>query len=451
MIWPELAARGGEVAVIGLGASGLAAARLLRQHGLQVYASDAGTGTLLQERRAALVGLGADVELGRHDLTRIARASLVVLSPGVPPDAPPVRAAREAGREVWAEAELGLRALGGSVPFVAVTGTNGKTTTTAIAAHLLAQDGRRALAAGNIGTPLSDVAARKPLPETLAVELSSFQLHDMPTLRPTVGVLTNLSPDHLDRYPSLAAYYADKARLFANADPTSTWVSNADDPASQDLVRAVPGRHHRFSTVRSEAAWLDRDAGVLRLGSTPLLSRRDLRLLGDHNVANALAAALAARELGVSEASIARGLASVTPLAHRMEPVREVGGILWINDSKATNLASTAVALTALDRPFVLLLGGRHKGEPYRRLLPLLGPRCRAVVAYGEARPLIVADLAGTVPVEVGSTFPEVLERAAQLARPGDAVLLSPACSSFDMFADYRDRGAQFRAWVEAR
>lgn len=451
MIWRELASRGGEVAVIGLGTSGLAAARLLRQHGLPVYTSDAGASELLEKRRGALAALGVEVELGRHDLARIARASLVVLSPGVPPDAPPVRAAREAGREVWAEAELGLRALAGSVPFVAVTGTNGKTTTTTIAAALLAQDGRRAVAAGNIGTPLSEVAAARPLPEMLAVELSSFQLHDMPTLRPTVGVLTNLSPDHLDRYPSLAAYYADKARLFANADPTSIWISNADDPASQDLVREVPGRHHRFSTIRPEAAWFDRGAGVLRLDSTALLPRRELRLLGDHNVANALAAALAAREMGIGEASIARGLASVTPLAHRMEPVREVGGILWINDSKATNVASTAVAVTALDRPFVLLLGGRHKGEPYRRLVPLLGPRCRAVVAYGEARPLIVADLAGSVPVEVGSTFPEVLERAAQLARPGDAVLLSPACSSFDLFTDYRDRGAQFRAWVEAR
>lgn len=451
-MWAGLAARGGEVAVVGLGLSGTAAADLLLDHGLRVYASDAASGPAIASAGAALRERGAAVDVGGHDLDRIARAVLVVLSPGVPPGAAPVRAAREAGCEVWAEAELGLRALDGRVPFAAITGTNGKTTTTTIVAHLLEAGGRRALAAGNIGTPLSAVARRSPLPEALAVELSSFQLHDMPTLRPPVGVLTNLAPDHLDRYPSLEAYYADKARLFANAAAASAWITNADDPESQRMAGGVPGTHLRFSVSVRADAWYDRAAGVLRLGDVPLLPRAGLRLLGDHNVANALAAALAVHRLGVPAAAIGPGLASVAPLAHRLEPVRETGGVLWINDSKATNVASTAVALAAMDRPFVLLLGGRHKGQPYHGLAPLLAGRCRAVVAYGEARPLVEADLRGRVPVtSVAPDFDEVLARAAALARPGDAVLLSPACSSYDMFTSYVERGARFRQWVDAR
>jgi UDP-N-acetylmuramoylalanine--D-glutamate ligase len=448
--WRELAR--GEVAVVGLGASGAAAARLLRDHAVPVYASDAAGGAPVEAAAAALRGAGAAVDTGAHDLGRIAAATLVVVSPGVPPDAPPVQAARAAGVPVWAEAELGLRALGGRVPFAAITGTNGKTTTTTIAAHLLGAGGRRAAAAGNIGTPLCEVARAAEPPEVLAVELSSFQLHDMPTVAPPVGVLTNLAPDHLDRYPSLEAYYADKARLFANAGPASVWVSNADDPDSGRMVTGVPGRHLRFSVRGPADAWYDTSGGVLRLGAEELLPRAAFPLLGDHNVANALAAALAARALGVPAAAIAAGLAAVRPLAHRMEPVGERGGVLWINDSKATNVASAAVAAAALDRPFVLLLGGRHKGEPYGRLLPALaGGRCRAVVAFGEAGPLVEADLAGQVPVHRAGPFDEVLACAAALARPGDAVLLSPACSSYDMFTSYVERGERFRAWVEAR
>jgi UDP-N-acetylmuramoylalanine--D-glutamate ligase len=444
-----LGGRTGEVAVIGLGRSGGAAARLLRARGAPVYASDAGTTPVLTAVAEALRRLGVAVDLGRHDLDRIARAALVVLSPGVPPDAPPVAAARRADRAIWSEAELGLRALGGRVPFAAVTGTNGKTTTATLIAQLLVAGGRRALAAGNIGTPLSEVALASDPPEALAVELSSFQLHDMPTLTPTVGVLTNLAPDHLDRYPGLDEYYADKMRLFARAGPDSVWVLNADDPTSAAWVGRPAGRRLEFSLIREADAWLDREAGLLRLGAEPLLRRAELPLLGDHNAANALAAALAARTLGVAPAALAVGLRTARPLPHRMEPVREVRGVLWINDSKATNIASTEVAVAALNRPFVLLLGGRHKGEPYTRLGPGLRDRCRAVVAYGEAGDRVVADLQGTVPVARATTFDQVMATAATLAQPGDAVLLSPACSSYDMFTNYEARGDRFRAIVE--
>jgi len=440
---------GREVAVLGLGKSGIAAARLLHAHGVAVYASDAGKGASVAAEAAALVLLGISAESGRHDLARIRRAVAAVVSPGIPPEAESIAAARAAGVEVLAEAELGLRCLP-RARVLAVTGTNGKTTTTALTAHLLAAGGLRAASAGNIGRPLSEVALEGSPPDWLAVELSSFQLHDMPTLAPTAGVLTNLAPDHLDRYASLAEYYGDKARLFRNATPRSVWITNADDEEVQKMVAGVPGTHRWFSTVYRSDGWYDRRGAMLRLGTEPLLPRKELLLLGDHNVANALAASLAARVAGLGISALAEGLRTFRALPHRLEPVREVGGVLWINDSKATNIASTEVALSALDRPYVLLLGGRHKGEPYTRLAPLLGPRCRAVVAYGEARPLVVADLKGAVPVVEARSFDEVLAAAGRLALPGDAVLLSPACSSYDMFKNYEERGARFRAAAEA-
>ena len=438
-----------ETAVIGLGRSGSAVARLLRRAGRAVYASDAGRSPALEQAAAELVALGAEVDLGGHDLARIGRATLCVVSPGVPPEAPPLVAARLAGVPVRAEADLGLEALEG-VPYAAITGTNGKTTTTALIGHLLVRGGRRAVTAGNIGTPLSQVALGRALPEAMAVELSSFQLHDMTALRPTVGVLTNLAPDHLDRYGSLGEYYADKARLFQHAGPESVWVWNADDAASRALVRGVPGRQLRFSIREPSDAWYDRSGDRLMVEGLPVVGRSELALLGDHNVANALAAALAARVIGLGHAALAGGMRSFRALAHRMEPVRELAGVLWINDSKATNIASTSVAVAAMTRPYVLLLGGRHKGEPYTALGPALAGRVRAVVAYGEAGPLVLRDLGEAgVPVVTAGSFDAVMARARELARPGDAVLLSPACSSYDMFDNYEARGRRFREVVE--
>ena len=450
MISERIAPEGREVAVIGLGRSGVAATRLLLRAGRGVYASDSGSFPALEELARGLRSMGAAVDLAGHNLERIAAAGLCVVSPGVPPGAPPLAAARNAGVLIQAEAELGLEALAG-VPYVAITGTNGKTTTTALVAHLLRQAGLHAEAAGNIGTPLSEIALEAVRPEWLAVELSSFQLHDMRSVKPAVGVLTNLAPDHLDRYAALDDYYADKRRLFLHASSTSVTVSNLDDPVSQDLLQGVPGRQLRFSVVREADGWYDATRGVLMLGRETLLPREELLLLGDHNVANALAAALAVHATGVDLPAIARGLRSFRPLEHRMEPVGEVAGVLWINDSKATNIASTEMAIRAMPRPFVLLLGGRHKGEPYTRLGPMLEGRCRAVIAYGEAGPIIVRDLSGQgTPVVPGTSFDAVMTQARALARPGDAVLLSPACSSYDMFTNYEERGRRFRAIVES-
>jgi UDP-N-acetylmuramoylalanine--D-glutamate ligase len=440
---------GREVAVIGLGRSGTAATRLLRTRGVAVYASDAGTGEAFEAVAAELRGAGAAVDVGRHDVGRIARAQAAVLSPGVPPEAAPVRAARAAGYPVRAEIDLGLEALD-AVPYIGITGTNGKSTVTALVAHLLRVAGRDAEAAGNIGTPLCEVALVEPRPSWLSVEFSSFQLHDCPRVDPVAGILTNLSPDHLDRYPSLEAYYADKACLFANARADSVWVTNADDAASQAMARGTAGRHLPYSVTGQSDGWYDRARGALMLRDRVVLPREAFPLLGDHNVSNALAAVLAVTASGVPAEALADGLRTFPALTHRLEPVGTAGGVLWINDSKATNIASTTVAVAAMDRPFVLLLGGRHKGEPYSSLAPLLDGRARGVIAYGESRDLVARDL-GSLVQRVEGGFDAVLEAAAALARPGDAVLLSPACSSYDMFRNYEERGRRFRAWVEGR
>jgi UDP-N-acetylmuramoylalanine--D-glutamate ligase len=317
-------------------------------------------------------------------------------------------------------------------------------------AHAMASAGLRTETAGNIGRPLCDVALADDPPDWLALELSSFQLHDTPNLRPAIGVLTNLAPNHLDRYLRLEDYYGDKALLFRNAEAGSVWISNGDDAAVQAMVRAVRGTHRRFSLVGRADGWYDRAERRLMLGDRVLMPRAELPLLGDHNVANALAAALAATEAGGEIARVAAGLRTFRAIPHRVEPIREVDGVLWINDSKSTNITSTEVAIAAVDRPFVLLLGGRHKGEPYTRLIESLEGRCRAVVAYGEAGPQVVQDLGDRVRVVPAGDFADVLATARRLAQPGDAVLLSPACSSYDMFTNYEERGATFRAAVEA-
>ncbi|HET7631750.1 MAG TPA: UDP-N-acetylmuramoyl-L-alanine--D-glutamate ligase [Gemmatimonadaceae bacterium] len=448
----------GETAVIGLARSGRAAARLLARHGARVYASDAGSGPALEAAARELRAQGVQVDVGRHDLERIARASLVVTSPGVPPGAPPLGAALAAGVSVISEVELGLRCLP-SLRYIAITGTNGKTTTTALTAHLLRGLGLHAEAAGNIGFPLCELALSPGAVPWVALEVSSFQLHDTPSIAPEVGVLTNLSGNHLDRYENLAAYYGDKALLFRNATAASNWVLNADDADARALPGDAVGKRAEFSVARQADAWLDRKARQLVVLGEPLLERGALQLVGDHNVANALAASLAvmladaAHRTPQARAQLAKGLREFRALEHRIEPVGEWGGVTWINDSKSTNVASTLVALRGMAHPTVLLLGGRHKGEPYTPLAAELQRIGRCVIAYGEAAALVTHDLEGALPVQrmdPGADFGAVVAAARAAASPGDVVLLSPACSSYDMFDNYEQRGAEFKRLARA-
>ena len=447
----------GEIAVLGLARSGAAVSTLLRRDGHRVYASDAGWSEALAATAARLRGLGVDVDVGAHDLRRITSAALVVASPGVPPTAEPLVAARAHGVPIVGEMEVALGAMP-ALRYIAITGTNGKTTTTALVGHLLRALGADAVDAGNIGTALADVALREPQPSWAALECSSFQLHDTPGIKPTVGVVTNLSPDHLDRYSSIDEYYADKARIFANADAHSRWVLNGDDDAVMHLSdrlgrgTALAGAVLTFRIGTAADAWYDQANRMLTVLGAPLLNRDELPLVGDHNVANALTAALsvmtASDEFATPQSRdiIADALRSFHALPNRLEPVPTHDGRLWLNDSKATNVSSALVAVQGMTTPFVLLLGGRHKGEPYTALAQPFQKFGKCVLAYGEAADEIVSDLGGDVNIEhVTGDFATVMNRARTLTVPGDAVLLSPACSSFDMFRNYEERGAEFR------
>lgn len=445
------AVRDAEVAILGLGKSGTAAAKLLLADGMRVYVSDSGSAPAVEDTARQLRDIGASVDTGGHNLARIARASKVVVSPGIDPSAPGITAARDAKRPIVSEIEIALEYLG-DTRIIAVTGTNGKTTTTALIGHILRGLGEEAIDAGNIGTPLSDIARHDVKPDWIALEMSSFQLHDTPGLDPAVGVLTNLSPDHLDRYATTEEYYADKELLFRNANEASRWVLNADDELVQKMGTKVQGKHFGFSLRTKADAWYDDGAGILHLLGEPLMPRAELSLLGDHNVANALAASLAVvvadEKFATTEArkSIAAALHSFEALAHRLEVVGERDGVQWINDSKATNISSTLVAIAGMRRPTILLLGGRHKGEPYTVLADEIREHVKKVIAFGEAGPIVAADLEGIVDVELlDSDFDEVVRRARESASSGDAVLLSPACSSYDMFRNYIERGERFR------
>ena len=451
----ELVLRG-EVAVIGVGRSGLSVSLLLSLAGARVYASDAGdvdAGTL-----AKLAAAGVDAKAGGHDLDRIARAAVVVVSPGVPPNAAPLVRARERGVPVVSEVEVALAFLP-AAKIIAVTGTNGKSTVTALIAHLLRALGTDAVAAGNIGTPLSEVALMVTPPDWIALELSSFQLHDTPSIAPVVGVLTNLEPDHLDRYASLEEYYGDKMLLFANATPDSIWVTNADDAEVQRRTAGLPGTTRGFSMVNANAdAGPSNTAQTWRLFGDDFLRSADIPLLGSHNIANTLAAALAvavadpAHRTAAARTRLVEGVRSFKALPHRLEIVADAGGVLWIDDSKATNISSARVAIEAMTRPTVVLLGGKHKNEPYTALLDGLRAHASLIIAYGEAAPIIEADLAAHVPlVRLGSSFHDVIACARAAARPGGAVLLSPACSSYDMFKNYEERGDTFKRLAAVR
>lgn len=457
---------GVNVAVIGLGASGFAAARLAVEKGGDVYVSDARTNDAAAARGAALGDAGVDVELGRHDIERMVDAGFVVASPGIPPDAPVLRALADRGVRWISEPEFAARFLPGSL--IGITGTNGKTTTTLLVDHLLRCSGIRSAAGGNVGGGLAPAAsdlARSGEPyDWVVLEMSSFQLAGVDNFRPDIGVVTNLSPDHLDRYGSVAAYYEDKARLFDNAGSDSTWVLPFADPDVSALARDAAGRRFYFDgsvpTPGGRHDSADRhafvDDGVLFLRTDgeieELIEVEDLPLLGAHNVTNALTAALVARLAGAQIGGLSAGLGSVRALPHRLEPVREVGGVLWVNDSKATNVAATRSAIGSLDRPIVLLVGGKDKEEDFAELAPIMAGRVSRVLAYGAAGPRVDAALRsafsghpGMPDVEmVEGTLDRVVARATEVAHPGSVVLLSPACSSFDMYENYEARGQHF-------
>jgi UDP-N-acetylmuramoylalanine--D-glutamate ligase len=433
--------QGQNVTVAGAARSGIAAALLLAGRGARVTLSDAGPD--LDPRAAAqLRAARVEVELGGHRIETFTSADLLVLSPGVPLDQPPIVAAREAGVRVMGEIELASRWLSGRI--VAITGTKGKSTTTTLTGHMFTAGGLKAMVGGNIGTPLSSQVAAST-PETFhIVEVSSFQLETTDTFHPWIAVLLNLSSDHLDRHGSMESYAAAKARIFANQTPQDWAVINADDPQTLALARA--GRAQK----------------VLFSASTPIVPLSSIRLIGRHLVADVMAAATVAQIAGVPMDAMVRAVESFTGLEHALEPVAVVNGVRFINDSKATNVEAARRAIESFDRGLVVIMGGRFKSGDFSLLREPLRSRRAKVVAIGEAAPLIERALEGAVAVERAATLEAAVKYAYGLARTevreaprGEGrqrleavVLLAPACASFDMFRDYVERGQVFKKEV---
>lgn len=448
---------GERIAVIGLAASGRAAARLALERGGNVHVSDLRTDAKTHARGDELRALGAEVDLGEHPVDRIAASDTVVASPGVPPDAPVLAELAARGVAWISEPEFAFRFFDG--PLIAVTGTNGKTTTAALIAHVLETDGQDVALGGNIGQafgpPASELALRDRGPAWYVVEMSSFQLAGIDRFRPDIGVVTNLAPDHLDRYASVDAYYGDKAKLFRNASADSKWVLNGGDPAVDTLAGDAPGERYYFGAVRDGRRGAYLDGGVLSLDISgekeSLLPAADLGLLGRHNVENALAAAVVSKLAGAATESIRRGLAGVRPLPHRMELVAEGKGVRWVNDSKATNVAAARTAISGLEGPAIVLLGGKDKGEDFSSLANALAETDTRALVFGEAGPRLFEALRDrTSATHLRGDFEAIMAAAAAAAGPGDTVLLSPACSSFDMFEDYEARGNRFTELARA-
>jgi UDP-N-acetylmuramoylalanine--D-glutamate ligase len=435
--------------VVGLARSGAAIAALLAERGETVFGIDSGE----PDQAAGLEGSGVEVSLGVDSTRQLDRARTLVKSPGVPQDAPVVRAARERGIEVTGELELAWRLIPN--PFCAVTGTNGKTTTTELIGHLHRSAGLPVAVAGNVGTPLASLVGAVDPDATVVCEASSFQLEDSQEFSPETAVFINLAPDHLDRHGTLEDYLTAKLRIFANQGNDDAAVYNGDTPELRGRDLGGCARRIRFCPVEGESADPDcelslRD-GVIFAADEPLLRVDELRLLGSHNVENAMAAAAAALASGLPRDAVAEGLRSFEGVRHRLERIRERAGVLYVNDSKATNVASALAGIRAFKGGVRLIAGGRPKQESFAPLAEALRERGVAVYAIGEAAGRLEEELAAAgISIAVAGTLDRAVELAAAEAQPGEVVLLSPACASFDAFKDFEARGERFRELVEA-
>jgi UDP-N-acetylmuramoylalanine--D-glutamate ligase len=445
--------RGRRFSIIGAARSGVAVARLLRRHGAEVLVSDTAPAEKKRDTAALLAAEGIRTEFGGHTAA-VQDAATLVVSPGVPSDAEVLTRALVAGKEVVSEIEAAgwfCRA-----PVVAVTGTNGKTTTTTLIGRMLEDARHPAVVGGNIGTAFSDIVEQAEPGGTAVLEISSFQLEHVRSFRPEVAVLLNITPDHLDRYGhSFERYAAAKARIFENQRPGDIAIYNRDDePTREVAARAIrPGvRRLEFSVQGpvDEGAYV-KDGQMVTVNAGRegvVLPVGEISIPGLHNLYNAMAATLAARARGIAAASLRASLRNFKGVEHRLEFVRELNGVRYVNDSKATNVDSVWYALQSFDRPLVVLIGGRDKGNDYSRLADLVRTRVHAIVAIGESAGKVEEAFRGIVPVTRADSMPAAVGAAAALARPGDIVLLSPACASFDWFDNYEHRGRVFKQLV---
>jgi len=447
-----------KVLVMGLARSGSAAARLLTGRGARVLGTDRGESI---SGASDLERAGVELRLGGDHPELVPQAEMLVLSPGVPLSAPLPQEALRLGVPVLGELELAARLLRleSGPPLLAVTGTNGKSTSSALSAHILLGDGRRVFLGGNIGKPLCELLLSGQTVDVAVVEVSSFQLEHLSDPRafvPRVAVWLNLTPDHLDRHASLQNYAAIKRRLFEGLGPTDSAVLFTDDATVRESGLGLRGRLLGFGRDAAELP----DSGMLISGrelsvigeaaSGTHYTLTAPRLAGDHNAENAAAAALATAALGVAPAAIQAGLDSYPGLPHRLEPVGEIAGVRYINDSKGTNVDATAKSLTGFDTPIILLAGGRGKGSGYRKLRAAVDRHVKQLILFGEEADRLAVDLEGCAPVQLVAGMAEAVNLARELAQSGDVVLLSPACASFDMFRDFAHRGRVFTELVSA-
>jgi len=430
---------GKRVVVVGLGASGVAAARLCLRRGARVVANDGKPREALSAEALALEGQGATLVAGGHAAARIDEADVVVVSPGVPP-LPQVAAAEARGAAVWGEVELAVRSMTHAAPVVAVGGTNGKSTTTSLVGLLLEAHGMRAFVGGNLGEPLADHADERF--DVVVLEVSSFQMERVDTFRPHVSALLNVTDDHLDRYGSFDDYARAKGNAFARQTRDDWAVVPADD--AMCLREARRGKAAIVTFGPGGVLDVTEDAVVDRR-TDDRFARGEMALTGGHNALNVAAAVACVRPFGVTAATVRRVLREFHGLPHRTALVAEVHGVRFYDDSKGTNVGAAVTALEGLREPkAVLIAGGRDKGGSYGPLVDALGRKERAAVLLGEAADVIARAVGDRVPVRRAATMDEAVRVGASLAQPGDAVLLSPACSSFDMFRDYKHRGDEF-------
>jgi len=441
---------GKSVAIVGMARSGMAAAEFLWKRGARVTLSDSRPASALESEIRFLNERDIRYEAGGHSMELFDSVDLVVVSPGVPLSLPVLRHAAQMGKTLISEIELASRYLRGKV--IAITGTNGKTTTTTLIGEILRTGGFPVQVGGNIGTPLISLVESSAEDTWSVVELSSFQLEAMPTFRPEIAVILNITPDHLDRYVSFEAYAQTKLNIFENQVSSDFAVLNHDDQNLQKAAGKIRSQVFWFSGSHQVQCGTHAVAGqiVFKSGtmSEQVMTCDEVPLKGRHNIENAAAAITAARLAGISSSSVARGIRNFKAVEHRLEPVAEINGVHFFNDSKATNVDATIKALEAFESGVILILGGRDKGGDFKVLSNLLRERAKSVILLGEASDKIRTQLSGTVPIAQAHSMDDAVKLGLQQALPGNTVLLAPACASFDMFQNYEHRGREFKAAV---
>lgn len=446
---------GDAILIIGAARSGVASAEYLLSIGKQIVISDMNT-KLAEDVETQLGHASVSYVWGKQPDVAALQPELIVMSPGVPLSIPPVVKARELGIPVISEPELAFRY--SDVPFVAITGTNGKTTTTTLTAFLLEKEGRKVVAGGNIGLPLISQCPQMSANDIVVAEMSSFQLESVDSFCPKVAVVMNLTPDHLDRHKTMEAYAAAKANIFKNQGPEEYLLLNKDDAIVAAMAAGAKSHVYYFSQqeILDEGIWLEDGNLVYRLDKNGapqvLIPAAEIGIVGSHNWQNAMAASLAALLMGQQPEIIAERLCAFKGVAHRMEPVATIDGVLYVNDSKGTNPDSTEKALGSYGkRPIVLIAGGRNKGSDMAVLVPLMRAHCRGVVLVGEATGDFIDafERTGYTDYVCADSFEDAVAKAREMAQSGDVVLLSPACASWDMFDNFEQRGDLFKELVK--